>query len=321
MTQPNLKIVKNSTKTKRTPSDIRYLIKQKMWATKEEVNIDDYVMESAPGVYEPDPSAIVQSRIVNYYPDFVDKKVRESRNGISYSTPAVVVYFPDETTINGIVIESNSYMGAGGTHGFVIDKYLGKNTKDAYVVNFEHDLNSSESNFYRLCNLLNQPKFEELSLEQESIREELYRELDKKNHDLKKLKKSFMEDYPEIDDGVWRNWVSNHKTTGGRRDPAVKHSEASIQAQYKKLLGQKCYSDYHVAFPRTSMSWETAVGLALLKACEKDLRKVVQTLYADNAAQTKALRTGKLKSKIETRVEELKEFYNMEDLKIIWMKF
>ena len=101
----------------------------------------------------------------------------------------------------------------------------------------------------------------------------------------------------------------------------VKHSVASIQAQYEKLSAQDCYSDYHVAFPRTSMSWETAVGLALLKACEKDLRKVVQTLYADNAAQTKSLRVGKLKEKIETRRKELKEFYNMEDLKIIWMKY
>ena len=143
----------------------------------------------------------------------------------------------------------------------------------------------------------------------------------KDGHPSESERESFLGDYPQIDIKQWANWVSNHET-GGRRDPVVKHSIAELKSYYNTLENMECYKDYHITEPAPVAScFGGVLGGALTKCSEKKKRKHLIPLFAATASQTEGLVSGNLKKKTETRMKNIQEFYHMEDIKIIWMKY
>ena len=304
------------------PRKIAVLIKQNKWPTVQEVTIDDFVYEPVPNEYAPNMSTIIQSRSTEFDEDFIKRATRREKNGNGHSERATIVYFSEETEIDGQVIEANSVRGIGGTHGLVIDKYAGKDTKEANVVDFKNHLGSSYANLLRLANLLNKVKKEVQPLIDEDIKRELYILMDDKKGKLSdEEREDFLEDYDQINIEQYILWVSHHKIYGGRRAPTVGWTKAELQVEHEKLKNMECYNDYWIPPPATSSAWETRIGLCFLKCSKLKTKKFLQPLYADNITQTEQLRSGKLKNKVQKKLDELKKFWNVEDPAVTWMKY
>ena len=321
------KVISLGTKIPLPPAQIAEMIKSGKWKSIEKMNIDDFVYEVSPNEYEPFMKSIIQSRPETYDPTFVERAVRRSKAGINNSKSATVVYFPETSVINGEEIESNSFRLIDRTHGMVIDKYLGKKEKIANVVNFKHDLGSNELKLYRLANLLNKVDDEVQPLVDEAIKTELYRLMDKRVSEGKEGKpsdeerRSFLKDYPQINDRIWSNWVSGHKT-GGRRSPRITYSDSALTAFHDSLKNMKCYEGWVIIKPTTTVSWSgEALGRAIIKCCDNEMRKLLIPLYANNDAQSKSLSGGKLEEKIKIKFNQLKEFYNFEEFEYVMMNY
>jgi len=310
-------------------SEIVAEIKNETWPDTLEMDITEYVREVSPNQFAPIMKKLIQSRPVIYDPVFVERSVRRSKNqpNINKSLPATVVFFPEDTIINGQKIESNTYILIDRIHGMVIDRYLGKTVKIANVVNFKKDLGSDELKLYRLGNLLNDVEIELQPLVDDAIKMELYRLMDKRISEGKEGKpsdeerKSFLRDYSQINVHQWSIWVANH-TSGGRSAPYIKYSTAERKVYHEELKDRKSYEDWVISTPSTIMSYSgETLGRVLIECCTNETRKLLMPLYASNDSQFKKLKEGKIQKKIENRFKELKEFYYMEEMEFIIMKF
>ena len=324
--KPQLKVITSNSK-ELSPREICDLIKEDNWDSVLEIEIDDYVVEITPGTFIPNSVKIFQSRPIIHDPEFVQKKVTESKNGKTYREKSTIVYFPEKVKINGKVVESNSYLFIGGTHGVLIDRHLGKTKKDANIVNFKLDLDSDEGKINRLANLLNIPEVEYQALENDAIKLEIHRLMDRRAEqglDAKpsdEQRTSFLKDYPQIDATRWSNWVSSHKL-GGRREPDKVYTQAELDAFKTQLENMSQYDGYCITDPCAVASWNSAIlGRAIITCCNNEMKKLLIPLYAKNATQTKSLKSGKLEPKIKRQMKDLKEFLNMEDISCIIMKY
>ena len=321
-----LKVVTSNSK-ELSPSKICDLIKKDSWDSFQKIVLYDYVVEVTPGTFIPNVTKHFQSRPIIHSPEYVQKKVTESKNGITYREKSTIVFFPEKAEINGKVIESNSYLVIGGIHGVLIDRHLGKLEKNANIINFKIDLNSEVWKVNRLANLLNIPKVEEQALENDAIKLEIHRLMDSRAEqglDAKpseEQRKGFFNDYSQLDTAAWSNYVSSHKL-GGRREPDKVYTQAELDAFKTQLENMSQYDGYCITDPCAVASWNSAIlGRALIACCNNEMKKLLIPLYAKNATQTKALKSGKLEPKIKRQMKDLKEFLNMEDISCIIMKY
>ena len=187
----------------------------------------------------------------------------------------------------------------------VIDKCRGDNLADKC-----YDLDSDELKLYRLANLLNKVDDEVQPLEDDAIKNEIYRLMDRRVSAGKEAKpsdkerQSFFVDYPQINDRQWTNWVANH-TSGGRKDPRIKYSPDELQAFHQSLKNMQQYDDYVITQPTTIRSWNgEALGRAMIELSEDvtGTRKLLMPLYANNDTQFKQLDEGKIQKKIEEKI-------------------
>ena len=327
-----LKLVANNP----TPSDIAVMCKSEKWGNVEEMNIDNFVYEVSPNEYAPKMDSIIQSRTYTYDPNFVAKNVRKAKNGECFSDPATIIYFPEETEIDGEVIPSNSYRLVDRTHGMVIDKYIGKTKKKCNIVNFKHDLDSNVLRIFRFANKLNEEIKEEQGLEDEAIRNEIWRLMDQRISEGKDAKpsdeerQSFFDDYSQMDEAQWRKWVSNH-VSGGRRAPNIAYSKDELQATLETLKKMKQYEDYIILQPRTIKAWTgEAIGSALMQCCEGYVngegkkvqpRKVLIPLYASNRKQYEDLKDGKMEDNIKSKFKDLEKFLEFDKFEHLMLKY
>ena len=327
-----LKLVANNL----TPSDIAVMCKSEKWETVEEMNIDNFVYEVIPNEYAPKMDSIIQSRMITYNPNFVAKNVRKAKNGECFSDPATIIYFPEETEIKDEVIPSNSYKLVGGVHGMTTDRYLGDSKKKCNIVNFKHDLDSDVGKLFRLANCLNKVAKEEQGLEDEAIRNELYMLMDRREAEGKEAKpsaeerQSFFDDYPQMDEAQWRNWIANH-TSGGRTSPNIAYSKDELQATLETLKKMKQYEDYIILQPRTIKAWTgEAIGSALMQCCEGYVngegkkvqpRKVLIPLYASNRKQYEDLKDGKMEDNIKSKFKDLEKFLEFDKFEHLMLKY
>ena len=319
-----------------TPSDIAFIIKSEKWENIEEMNIDNFVYEVSPKEYAPKMDSIIQSRTYTYNPEFVERQVRKSNAGFYFSEPATIVYFPEETVIDDQVIPSNSYRLVDRTHGMVIDKYIGKTKKTCNIVNFKHDLDSDVLSIFRFANKLNETVIELQGLEDDAIKNEIYRLMDQRISEGKEAKpsdkerQSFFDDYSQIDDRQWSNWVSNH-TEGGRRAPNIQYSKDELQVFRNALIQMKQYEDYIIPMPTTVKSWSgEALGRAISECCEGYTdsdgkrvkpKKLLIPLYASNWKQYEDLKDGKMEKRIKSKFKELKDFLEFDALEHTMLKY
>ena len=319
-----------------TPSDIAFIIKSEKLENIEEMNIDNFVYEVSPKEYAPKMDSIIQSRTYTYNPEFVERQVRKSNAGFYFSEPATIVYFPEETVIDGELIPANSYRLVGGVHGMTTDKYMGETNKLCNIVNYKHDLDSNEGKLFRLGNCLNIVNKEEQGLENGALKNEIYRLMDKRISEGKEAKpsdkerQSFFDDYSQIDDRQWSNWVSNH-TEGGRRAPNIQYSKDELQAFRNALIQMKCYEGYIIPMPTTVKSWSgEALGRAISECCEGYTdsdgkrvkpKKLLIPLYASNWKQYEDLKDGKMEKRIKSKFKELKDFLEFDALEHTMLKY
>jgi len=321
-----LKIINNDERIL-TYNQIVDLIKNNAWESVQKINLDDFVHEVTPGNFIPKKSVHFQSRPEDHNPSFVQKKVIESKNGKTHQDKSTIVYFPEETIIHGKVFPSNSFLFINGIHGALIDRHLGILQKDANIINFQTDLNSEEWKVNRIANLLNVPEVEEQPLEDSAICTEIHNTMERRAEQgldptpSDEERERFMKDYPQLNKAKWSNYVSSHKL-GGRRDPAIIYTDQELKAFKTQLENMSQYEGYHICTPSTVSSYDSAIlGRALLDCCEKETKKLLMPLYSANATQTKSLRSGKLVPKIKRRLNDLKEFLNMDDIAVIIMKY
>lgn len=321
-----LKIINNDEKTL-TYNQIVDLIKTDNWMSVQKIAIDDYVVEVEPDTFIPNATKHFQSRPIIHNPEFVKKKVTESKNGETYTEKSTIIYFPEKVKINNQIIESNSYLFIGGIHGILIDRHLGILEKDANIINFKIDLNSEAWMVNRIANMLNIPKLEQQALENDAIKLEIHRLMDDRVEQGLDAKPSdeererFLRDYPQLDTAMWSNYVSSHKL-GGRRDPDRVYTQAELDAFKTQLENMNQYDGYYITDPCAVASWNSAIlGRALIACCNSEMKKLLIPLYAKNATQTKSLKSGKLEPKIKRQMKDLKEFLDMEDISPIIMKY
>jgi hypothetical protein len=319
-----------------TPGDIAFMIKSEKWGNIEEMDIDNFVYEVSPKEYAPKMGSIIQSRTYTYDPGFVERQVRKSNAGFYFSEPATLVYFPEETVIDDQVIPSNSYRLVDRTHGMVIDKYIGKTKKTCNIVNYKHDLNSDPLSIFRCANKLNETVIEQQGLEDDAIKNEIYRLMDQRISEGKDAKpsdeerQSFFDDYPQIDEAQWRLWVSYH-TTGGRRSPNIQYSKDELQATQEQLKKFKQYEGYVILAPRTIKAWTgEAIGSAVWECCEGWVdgegkkvqpRKVLIPLYASNQKQCEDLKDGRIEARIKSKFKALEKFLKFDALEYMLLQY
>ena len=78
-----LKVITSNSK-ELSPSEICDLIKEDSWDSVQKIILDNYVVEVTPGTFIPNVTKHFQSRPKIHDPEFVQKKVTESKNGVTY---------------------------------------------------------------------------------------------------------------------------------------------------------------------------------------------------------------------------------------------
>ena len=295
----------------KTAKEIAKLIKTNAWENVVEIDLDDYVYSPMVGEYALKTKSIIQCRAILFDESLITEAYNTARNtGEILSKRATIVYFPEEVVLDGIAIPANSFKGIGGTHGLVIDAKLGLKKKEANVLNFKHDLQSSYRKIIRIGNILNKTEERRRVVTAEDAKRDLYIMMDEiggKPSDAER--EEFLEDYDFISVETYSLWVSNHKDHGGRRPSATAFTEAERQAKHKEIAGQECYKGWWIPKPITAASAKTRIALCLLNCAIHNKRKFFQIIYPDTVAQDQSIANEELKKEVEKYLENIRDHF------------
>ena len=146
-------------------TEIAKKIKSGEWEQKEPVLLNLFFNDMGNGVFEPNDLRI-QVRGTSRDVNFIDRVTNEIiyTGDTSKLQPLVLVFFPKE----GV------YKILNGNHTSEIAINVGLEEIDAYIVNFETQLNSSMFEVMRLGNLLNRQEFQTQPTLKEDVRGEVH---------------------------------------------------------------------------------------------------------------------------------------------------
>ena len=277
-------------------------IKSGTYKRKIVIDLRDYFDEIAPNEWIPDPDTRIQVRDTDRSLAFVDEV---------YNT---IIATGDDSLLDYIVVvyykKTNKFKLIGGNHTSEIMIRLGKFESDAYVVDFEDDLEGRGSVAIDFGNELNNPEKRVRPVTESDVKNIVFTHIAENvtmgledPKPTEEWKKNLQQRYPFVSMQTIGQWCSNDPNVGGRR--SAKKSWTSVEKEqfHESIKNKFDYQGYHVIAPRGLTSWDqTAVSTVINHYVQNPLQKdYVLIFFADNAKQAVDLVSGNIRAKIEER--------------------
>ena len=277
-------------------------IRSGTYKRKTVIDLRDFFVEVSPGKWSPNPDTRIQVRDTDRSIAFVDE---------IYNT---IIATGDASLLDDIVLvyfkETDEFKIIGGNHTSEIKIRLGKYESDAFVVDYEDDLQGRESVAIDFGNELNNPEKRERPVTESDVKNIVYThiaeniEMGLKNpKPTEEWKKNLQARYPFVSMKAIGQWISNHDEVGGRRSAKKSWTEVEKENHHESVKNRFDYQGYHVIAPRGLSSWDqTAVSTVVNHSVQNPLQKdYVLIFYAESAAQAAELVSGNIRAKIEER--------------------
>ena len=277
-------------------------IRSGTYKRKTVIDLRDFFVEISPGKWSPNPDTRIQVRDTDRSLSFVDE---------IYNT---IIATGDDSLLDDIVLvyfkETDEFKIIGGNHTSEIKIRLGKYESDAFVVDYEDDLQGRESVAIDFGNELNNPEKRERPVTESDVKNIVYThiaeniEMGLKNpKPTEEWKKNLQARYPFVSMKAIGQWISNHDEVGGRRSAKKSWTEAEKENHHESVKNRFDYQGYHVIAPRGLSSWDqTAISTVVNHYVQNPLQKdYVLIFYAESAAQAAELVSGNIRAKIEER--------------------
>lgn len=266
------------------------------------IDLRDYFDEISPGEWTPDPDTRIQVRDTDRSLAFVDEIYNAiiATGDTSLLDDIVVVYFK----------KSDKYKIIGGNHTSEIKIRLGMFKSNAYVVDFEDDLQGRESVAIDFGNELNNPEKRVRPVTESDVKNIVLTHIaENVKMGLKdpkpsmEWKKNLQARYPFVSMITIGQWCSNDPNVGGRRSAKKSWTAVEKELHHESVKNRFDYQGYHVIEPRGLLSWsQTAISTVVNHHLENPLQKdYVLIFYAESAAQAAELVSGNIRAKIEER--------------------
>ena len=220
-----------------------------------------------------------------------------------------------------IKYSDNTYKIDNGNHTSEMLYRLGEKDADAFIVDFDTQLDSSHANCLTLGNLLNKQDVEKVDVHDADIKRELYEILNEElernggkpleDTKLKQIKDSVSGRYPHIKKGTIGQWISNHGDVGGRsKGTLITYSNGQLQSKQGHFEDMERYKSYAILPPRTVRSYvDTGIAEAFRKMRDEGKYNCLVILYVDNFTQRDQWENG-LEDKIIEEFDSLSEYWD-----------
>ena len=220
-----------------------------------------------------------------------------------------------------IKYSDNTYKIDNGNHTSEMLYRLGEKDADAFIVDFDTQLDSSHANCLTLGNLLNKQDVEKVDVHDADIKRELYEILNEElernggkpleDTKLKQIKDSVSGRYPHIKKGTIGQWISNHGDVGGRsKGTLITYSNGQLQSKQGHFEDMERYKSYAILPPRTVRSYvDTGIAEAFRKMRDEGKYNCLVILYVDNVTQRDQWENG-LEDKIIEEFDSLSEYWD-----------
>ena len=220
-----------------------------------------------------------------------------------------------------IKYSDNTYKIDNGNHTSEMLYRLGEKDADAFIVDFDTQLDSSHANCLTLGNLLNKQDVEKVDVHDADIKRELYEILNEElernggkpleDTKLKQIKDSVSGRYPHIKKGTIGQWISNHGDVGGRsKATLITYTDGQCKQQQQLLQNMEKYKSYAILPPRTVRSYvDTGISESFRKMRDEKKYNCVVMFKVDNVTQRDQWENG-LEDKVIEEFDSLSEYYD-----------
>jgi len=282
-------------------------IKSGTYKRKIVIDLRDYFDEIAPDKWSPNPDTRIQVRDTDRSLAFVDEiyNTIKTTGDTSLLDDIVVVYFK----------KTDEYKIIGGNHTSEIKIRLGIYESDAYVVDFEDDLEGRESVAIDFGNELNNPEKRVRPATESDVKNIVLTHIAenvkmglKDPRPTEEWKKNLQARYPFVSIKTIGQWCSNDPNVGGRRSAKKSWTAVEKEQHHESIKNKFDYQGYHVIAPRGLLSWyQTGISTVVNHHLDNPLQKdYVLIFYAENAAQAAELVSGNIRAKIEERYNRMR---------------
>ena len=220
-----------------------------------------------------------------------------------------------------IKYSDNTYKIDNGNHTSEMLYRLGEKDADAFIVDFDTQLDSSHANCLTLGNLLNKQDVEKVDVHDADIKRELYELLNEEllrnngkplgDAKLKQIKESVSDRYPHVKKGTIGQWISNHGDVGGRsKATLITYTDGQCKQQQQLLQNMEKYKSYAILPPRTVRSYvDTGISESFRKMRDEKKYNCVVMFKVDNVTQRDQWENG-LEDKVIEEFDSLSEYYD-----------
>jgi hypothetical protein len=281
-------------------------IKDGTYKRKIKIDLRNYFEEIDTDVWEPLEETRIQVREYDRSLAFIEKAVNHCVNTGDHSNLdiLVLVYFK----------KTDEYKIIGGNHTSEIMIRLGIYESDAYVVDFEEDLQGRMSVAVDFGNELNHDAKMKQPTSVDDVKNIVMTHIDenidaglKDPRPSKEFKDDLLSRYTFITAkqlGAWCGW---EQKTGGRR-PAKSYSPEKIEQQWQVYKDMLAYEHHEILRPRELRSWDQiTISTFMNKYIREDIKLFLLIFYPENAAQTVALKSGEMQKKIRKLYDDYEE--------------
>lgn len=278
-------------------------IKNGTYKRKIKIDLRNYFEEIDTDVWEPLEETRIQVREYDRSIAFIEKAVNHCLNTGDYSNLdiLVLVYFK----------KTDEYKIIGGNHTSEIMIRLGIYESDAYVVDFEEDLQDRMSIAVDFGNELNHDEKMRQPLCVDDVKNIVMTHIEenveaglKDPRPSKEFKDDLLSRYTFITPKQLAGWCSWEQKTGGRR-PCKSYSPEKIEQQWQVYKDMLEYEHHEILRPRELRSWDQiTICTYMNKYIKGDTKLFLLIFYPENAAQTLALKTGEMQKKIRKLYDE-----------------
>lgn len=277
--------------------DLADTIKSGKYPTQE-VNLLQFFNKTIIGEYYPNRDTRIQVRERDRDIDRINRAVNKMKASGDFSglESPTLIKMPDD-----------NLKVVNGNHTIEMMVNLDMTTAQAYIVDYEKQLNGLGSNATRLGNLLNKQDVEKVDIHDSDIKRELFQLMSEREESNLSARPSedilqeFIDVYPHISRKTIGQWISNHENVGGRRKPLISYTTGEIQLNFDLFKNMQRYVDYSICRPQTFGHWrDTAISTAFTQMMADKGNKALILFYCSTVTQA---------NDWENKKEDVEKFY------------
>jgi len=278
---------------------------------KERIDITQFFSNLGKDQWIPNSKKRIQVRDVDRNLERIENAVNKIKasGDTSKLEPLTIVYYP----------ENNEDKILNGNHTVEMAIKCGLKEMDVYRVNFETQLESKETNIYRLGNLLNVQEVEKVPCSQDDVRNELMKLMDEREENgldprpTEEEREGFLKAYSHVTRATLGQWISYHKDYGGRKAPMKSYTDVELANQRQAFRDSLDYQEYAICEARTLKGWrDSGISSIFNNMMNENKRKALVIFYCKSVAQVDLLTNTNIRQRIEDRYKKLSNYYNVE---------